>query len=333
VAADAVAAALNVTVTEPAAAGFVTVYPCDAAQPTASNLNFDLGTTIPNAVITKLAADGTVCIFTSQALHVVVDVNGAFPPTTSYKPINPARVIETRPAHTTFDGLQQGGGPVSAGGVTVLQITGRAGVPADATAVVLNVTITEPTTAGYATVYPCGTTPPTASNLNYTPGLTIANLAIAKIGTAGTVCIFTQASTHLVADIDGYFPATTTYAPISPVRVLDTRVGFTTIDGLGAGSGARPTGSVTSVHIAGRSGVPADARTAVLNVTVTNGTAGGYITVYPCGIDPPLASNLNFVSGQTIANSVITQIGATGDVCLFNSQPADLIVDIAGDFP
>ena len=333
VAADAVAAALNVTVTEPAAAGFVTVYPCDAAQPTASNLNFDRGTTIPNAVITKLAADGTVCIFTSQPLHLVVDVNGAFPPTTSYRPINPARVIETRPAHTTVDGLQQGSGPVAASGVTVVQVTGRASVPTDATAVVLNVTITEPTLAGYATVYPCGSIPPTASNLNYTPGLTIANLAISKIGADGTVCIYTQASTHLVADVDGYFPVTTTYAPISPVRLLDTRVGFTTIDGLGAGGGTRAIGTVTAVHVAGRGAVPTDARTAVLNVTVTNGGAAGYVTVYPCGIDPPLASSLNFVAGQTIPNSVITQIGADGNVCLFNSQSTDLIVDVAGDFP
>jgi hypothetical protein len=106
-----------------------------------------------------------------------------------------------------------------------------------------------------------------------------------------------------------------------------------TIDGQGAGAGAQPTGTVTVVRVAGRAGVPADAETAVLNVTVTEPAAAGYATVYPCGIEPPLASNVNFVGGQTIPNAVISKIGTNGDVCIFNSQPTHLIADVNGYFP
>jgi hypothetical protein len=330
---DAVAATLNVTVTEAAAAGFVTVYPCGSERPTASNLNFGVGATIPNAVVTKIGVGGAVCLFASQPVHLVVDVNGYFPPTTSYVAANPARVLDTRAGHTTIDGAQQETGAVAAGSVTAIQITGRAGVPADATAVVLNATVTEPTAAGYATVFPCGTEPPTASNLNYTPGLTIPNLVIAKIGAGGTVCVFSQSPTHLVADVLGYFPAVTSYAALAPARLLDTREGQPTIDTVGSGAGVQPLGATAVVHVGGRGGVPGAAKTATLNVTVTEPHGNGYVTVYPCGIDPPLASNLSFVVGQTIANAVITAIGANGDVCLFTSQPTHLIADVTGYFP
>jgi len=330
---DAVAAALNVTVTEPVRAGYATVYPCGAERPTASNLNFTERATVPNAVVAKIGDAGKVCIYTSQPLHLVVDVNGAFPAPTTYRPINPARVLDTRGGETTVDGVDQGQGAAGAGTVTHVQIAGRAGVPADATAVALNVTVTEPDAAGYATVFPCGTEPPTASNLNYTTGLTVANLAISKIGADGGVCIYSQAGTHLVADVNGYFPPATTFRALDPARLLDTRADRPTIDGLGAGAGLVPLGTVTVVHVAGRAGVPADAHTVVLNVTVTEPDAAGYVTVYPCGIEAPLASNLNFVRGQTVPNAALTKIGTNGDVCIFNSQATHLVADVTGYFP
>ena len=331
--ADAVAATLNVTVTEPAAPGFATVYPCGSTRPTASNLNFDAGATIPNAVITKIGTDGKVCIYASQPLQLVVDVNGEFPPTSSYHAINPTRLLDSRGDQPTADGQQRGGGPIKAGTVTTVQVTGRAGVPTDATAAVLNVTITEPTAAGYATVFPCGAQPPTASNLNYVRGATIPNLVVAKIGANGTVCIYTQFDTQLVVDADGYFPAVTSYKALEPARLLDTRPNRPTVDGQGAGAGVQPTGTVTTVHVTGRGGVPANAVTAVLNVTVTEPVAPGYVSVYPCGIDPPLASNLNFAAGQTIPNAVVSKIGTNGNVCIYNSQPLQLVADVNGYFP
>jgi len=213
-----------------------------------------------------------------------------------------------------------------------VQIRGRAGVPADAWSVVLNVTITEPDGDGYATVFPCGTPRPLASNLNAFTGDTIANLVISNMGADGTVCIFTQAKTHLVVDVDGWFPTSSRFTGVQPARLLDTRPGVKTVDGQGAGIGIRAAGTVTPVKVTGRGGVPANATAVILNATVDGGTAAGYLTVYPCGIAPPLASNLNFVAGDTVPNSVIARLGDDGTVCVFNSQGTHVIVDVDGYF-
>ena len=330
VAANAAAVAMNVTVTNPSADGYLTAFPCDSPRPTASNLNYAAHGTIPNAVVTKLAADGTVCFYAQADLDLVVDVDGYFPATTTYHPLAPKRLFDTRAGGTTIDGAQQGAGAVAANSVTVVHTAGRGGIPADASAAVLNVTITEPADVGYASVFPCGTEPPTASNLNYTIGLTTANLVIAKTGTNGDVCIYSQSATHIVVDTDGFFPHADPYIAMTPGRLIDTRVGGTTIDGISVGARIRPAGSVTVVPVTLRAGVPIEITTAVLNVTVTEPTASGYLTIYPCGIDPPLASNLNYTAGQSIPNAVITRVSADGDICIYNSQPTQLIADITG---
>jgi glucose/arabinose dehydrogenase len=328
--AGAVAASLNVTATNAAGPGFVTVYPCGSAQPTTSSLNYTAGPIVPNAVISKLSPDGKVCLFVNVVTDLVVDVGGYFPLGTSLASINPVRVLETRPGLTTFDGQQQGGGLRAAGSVTVLPIAGRAGVPANAGAVVLNVTATGATAAGFVTVYPCGGNPPLASNINVAPGSTVANLVVTKIGAGGSVCIFTQSPTHLIADIDAYFSGPTTYAALLPARLLETRSGLSTVDTLANGAGIRPRGTITALQVTGRGGVPMGATSAVLNITVTDPVGPGFVAAYPCGIAPPLASNLNYATGQTVANATIVKLAADGTVCLFNSEATDLVADIDG---
>jgi hypothetical protein len=77
---DATAVALNATVTAPAAAGFVTIYPCDATPPTASNLDFTAAQTTANAAAVRLAADGSVCVYAMTVVDVVLDVDGVWRP-------------------------------------------------------------------------------------------------------------------------------------------------------------------------------------------------------------------------------------------------------------
>ena len=131
--------------------------------------------------------------------------------------------------------------PDAAGGTLQLQVGGVAGVPANAAAAVLNVTVTNPAGAGFVTVYPCGQPRPNASNLNYVAGQNVPNLVIAKLGTGGKVCIYTFAPTDLIADVAGYFPAGADYAPIpNPTRILDTRNG--------TGSASAAVGGIVPVH-------------------------------------------------------------------------------------
>lgn len=87
-----------------------------------------------------------------------------------------------------------------------LTVVGRAGVPVDASAVVLNVTVTDPAAAGFVTVFPCGVVQPTASNLNFVAGSTVPNAVIAKVGDGGKVCLFSSQATQLIVDVNGYFP-------------------------------------------------------------------------------------------------------------------------------
>ncbi len=326
---------LNVTVTAARDPGYVTVWPCGSPIPNASNLNYTAGATIPNTVIAKIGTGGKVCLFTEATVHLIADMNAYYPAGAPFVPLVPGRLLDTRqPASATVDHKFEAIGARPAGSVTELDVTGRHGVPADAAAVVLNVTVTAARDPGYVTVWPCGSPIPNASNLNYTAGATIPNTVIAKIGTGGKVCLFTEATVHLIADINAYYPAGAPFVPLVPGRLLDTRQpASATVDHKFEAIGARPAGSVTELDVTGRHGVPADAAAVVLNVTVTAARDPGYVTVWPCGSPIPNASNLNYTAGATIPNTVIAKIGTGGKVCLFTEATVHLIADINAYYP
>jgi hypothetical protein len=148
---------------------------------------------------------------------------------TSFVPVEPQRILDTRPAPDNVSGFV---GPLGAGDVHDFQVTGLAGVPANAASVVLNVTVTGTTQPSFLTLYPTGAVRPLASNLNWSAaGVTVPNLVTVKIGTGGKVSVYNLAgSAHVVADVAGY------YAPGNDK--------FISVDvfGGGAGQGAVNTG-------------------------------------------------------------------------------------------
>lgn len=324
------AVALNVTAVGGPLPGFLTVFPCGGTPPNSSNLNFAANGVIPNAVVSKTDAQGRVCLFSNVSTHVIVDVNGYFPSGSSYVGLTPARLMDTRAGTATVDGQAAGGGTRAAGQVTELVVAGRGGVPADAEAAVLNVTAVAGRNPGFVTVYPCGSPQPNSSNLNFAANGTIPNAVFATIGTAGTVCLFTNANTDLIVDVGGYFPGGSSYVPMNPARLMDTRTDGVTIDGQSSKIGLRSAGQVTELVVEGRAGVPVAATGVVLNVTVTGPTSPGYVTVLPCGESVPNSSNLNFAAAQTIPNAVVAKIGTGGKVCLFSQVPLHLVVDVGG---
>ncbi len=226
------------------------------------------------------------------------------------------------------------GNAAGTGAPVTLSVFGKGGVPASGVgAVALNVTVVageNPTIGGgFVTVFPCGTRPD-ASNLNFTAGQTIPNSVIAPLSASGTVCFYVYGTAHLLADVSGWVPAGAGFNPLTPVRILDTRGGAKV--GNAAGTGAPVTLSVF-----GKGGVPASGVGAVaLNVTVVAGEnptiGGGFVTVFPCGTRPD-ASNLNFTAGQTIPNSVIAPLSASGTVCFYVYGTAHLLADVSGYFP
>ncbi len=332
VAADALAVSLNVTAVDAGGDGYLTVWPCGSPRPTASNVNYVLGATVANAVLATIGSRGAVCVYTSRRTHLVVDVSGFAPHDSTIRAMVPARILDTRVGERTVDGLAQGEGANPGGRVLRLQVGDRAGVASGASAVALNVTALGATVDGFVTVYRCGGVPPTASSLNVVLGGVVANLVVTQIGADGSVCLFTQSTMDLVVDVDATFAGGSTYRPLVPARLLETRPGLSTADGLANGTGPRAAGSVTQLPVAGRGGVSLSSSTVVLNVTVVGPSRAGYATVYPCGIDPPLASNINFSAGQTVPNAVIVRLGTNGTICVVTSQPADLVVDVTGAF-
>lgn len=330
---------LNITATEVTGAGHLTVYPCGDARPTASSLNYSaINDTRPNAVATKLGPDGTVCLYAFGAsTHLIADVAGYFPPGARFVTLNPARLFDTRAGKATVDGAGEGLGPSTVGTPVEVVVGGRAGVPANAAAAVLNVTAAEPAGAGHLTAYPCGETPPTASNVNYAGGdAAIPNLVVVKLGTDGKVCLTSGVSgSHLIVDVTGYFPAGADYTALVPGRLLDTRAGRATVDGEQVGAGKPVAGTPIELPVLGRHGIPADALAVVLNVTAADTDGAGYLKVWPCGAAEPLASNVNFTAaGQTRANAVFATIGDGGAVCIV-AKPASahVVVDVAGFVP
>jgi hypothetical protein len=91
VAAGAAGPALNVTVTWPRAPGFLTVWPCDQARPTASTLNYSAGATVAGLAIVARAADGSFCLLTMASAHLLVDVAGWFTAAATLAPVTPSR--------------------------------------------------------------------------------------------------------------------------------------------------------------------------------------------------------------------------------------------------
>jgi hypothetical protein len=329
---DAAAVVLGVTAADAAAAGYVTVYPCGVERPTVSNLNATPIAAISNTVVVAVGSERRVCAFSSVDTDLVVDINAYVPHASALRSVGPARLLETRPDNglTTIDGDDLGGGRREAGSITELRVSGRAGIAADAGAAVINVTVTDAAVAGFVTVFPCGSAPPLASNLNYVAGQTVANLAVAALGPGGRVCLLTSQAAHLVVDVAGYVPAWADFEPLLPARLLESRAGLGTIDGQSNNVGRRDGGSTTVVVVDGRGGVHGPASAVVLNVTVTEPEAAGYVTVFPCGQARPVVSNVNYAAGQTIANAVIARLGEGGRVCLFTSQPTHLVVDVDG---
>jgi hypothetical protein len=120
--------------------------------------------------------------------------------------VNPGRVFESRAGQRTVDGQQQGVGRRRAGQVTAVVVAGRAGVPASAKAAVVNVTAIAPSDRGFVTLFPCGTARPGSSTLNYAPGEVVANGATIRLGTNGSICVYTHRAMDLIVDVTGYVP-------------------------------------------------------------------------------------------------------------------------------
>jgi hypothetical protein len=201
-ASDVSAASLNVTVTDPQRDGWLTVYPCGQPRPLASNLNFTRGATVPNAVLSGVGADGSVCIVSSADTHVVVDVMGSWGSSGDQVGfVSPERSVDTRAAWGA-------GAPVRlrAGQARVLRPTGSLGVPSGSGVMMVNATAVDASAAGFVTLYPCDGPLPLASVLNVVPREARANSSTVPLASDGALCALSSTDVDLILDVAGFAP-------------------------------------------------------------------------------------------------------------------------------
>jgi hypothetical protein len=311
---------LNLTVTGTTGAGSLIAWADGTTKPSTSNLNWTgASQTIAASATVGVAGDGVVDLYTSSTTHLIADVQGYYTSDTTgskYTALTPARLLDTRSkvGISTTSKISDA--------VISLKVRGHGGVPTGATSVVLNLTATQTVGGGYLEAYPEGATRPTASNLNWSAtGTTIPNLVVVPIGSDGNVSIYVHGTSHVIADVSGYFSTSgAAFDTVTPLRLLDTRT-----------TAALGSGKTLALQISGRDAIPSTGvQAVVLTVTVTGTTGSGYLTAWADGGSRPTASNLNWVKGRTIANQVIVPVGSDGKVDFYTSSTTNVLADVAG---
>ena len=280
------AVVMNVTEADNTAGGFLTAYPQGTTAPTASNLNFVPGQVVANRVIVPVSASGQISILNHAGnTDVVVDVNGYFSDSTGaatagslFTPVTPARVIDTR----------NNPNPIGPDGNLTVPITVNGIAGFGATAAFLNITEPFNTAGGFLTVSPTAPAP-LASDVNFVPGLIVANGDLAALSPSGNVNVFNHAGdTDVILDVAGFFTPAPTVV----------------------------TGSVTFSPNTGPAG-------STVTGTVTNPASVTGIAITGCGVSQVVpASAINQTTGVFTFVIPITQ--AAGNCSLaFASQNAD----------
>lgn len=313
---------LSVTADRTLAAGFLTVHPCGSVRPDVSNVNLRSGTPTANVVVAALDTTRQICVYSSVATDLIVDITGYLGPNgAAFQEIAPRRAVDTRFPDQRPD---SGTGPFGPGVLTIPR--SMLGVASDATAVIVNLTATQTSGSGFLTAYPCAAAVPNTSNVNFAGGEDRANQAIVGLAANGSLCVFASVATHLIVDVTGVFAGSEglPFASSVGARLVDSRNG---------------TGGWTTPFVAGETRVVdtsdrflPGSRSVVVNVLATRATAPGFLTVFPCG-STPSTSSVNFGPGRDVANLVAMSVGLIdGRICVFASAPTDVVIDLFGGF-
>ncbi len=381
----ATAVVVNITAVNPSSTGYLTAFASGQVVPFISTVNFTAGETVANEATIALGDTGdgnygnmTVYNFTGST-DVVVDVQGYYAPNgfdhngpfistgghgAGYNAItdvntgtmHPVRVLDTRPGSG-----QQGAGETLGPDSTLSFYPGTGtfpygtpAVPADATAVVLNVTAATSTADSYLTAWATGGSQPLASNLNFPAGKITPNRVIVPINPdTKQVSIYNFAgNTDVVVDLDGFYArhedGSLYYPLVTPARIVDTRPG----SGKPYSGQTLNTGTILTTNVPADVFPPDTGYSAPggtydsgsyftgfdVNTTITDTTGdGGYLTQYPsnAGSTPPLASDLNWNAGDITSNANQLSSGGTPNIAIDNfnfTGSADLVIDLYGYF-
>ncbi len=227
--------------------------------------------------------------------------------------VAPRRLIDTR-----------AGDVVEAGRALRVPLAGI--VPDDATSVLVNLTSTNPCTAGFLTAYGCDQTLPGTSNVNVASVGSRSTMAVVPTS-GGDLCVYTKNRSDVVVDLFGYTSPTATgrLQAIAPTRLADTRFG----NGADKVRGTLTGGKATAVQTATVAGRPAGATGVALTVTGIAGRSAGWLAAFPCDA-PALTSVVNLEPGEIVANTAFVKLAADGTVCVQSNVAVDVVLDVNG---
>jgi hypothetical protein len=299
------AVAVNLTATQPDAAGFLTARPCDRPLRDVSSVNYPAGGDRGAMAVIPLPATGQLCVYTDAASHVIVDLQGAFVPATGdasgFQPLaTPSRLADTR----------------NTGRQAILTIA----VPAGADAVAVNLTATAADTFGFLSAYPCGGVVPNVSNVNFGPTEPVAGSAFVPTSGDDRICVAASTSVDVIVDITGSFTAGEglTFVPAEPSRMIDTR------SGIGGWAPIHGRDQTIDSRVA-----PADAAAVTGTLTIVSPVTGAFLTAYGCGA-PPATSSVNADARLVLANALTVGVSDEGRLCLTASAVTHSLFDTTG---
>ena len=204
-------AIVNLTGVNPTTAGFITVWPSGTPKPDTSNLNLAAGETAANLAIVGVGAGGMLSFSSSMATDLVVDIMGSVSGA-DFRPVGPKRLLDSRsqPQKLIFDGGSNSSLFLEPGSL-------------QGDSVVLNVTVVDPASDGFVTVVPYPSNGDATSNVNGRRGETTPNLAVVSVGNLNRLGVSWSMTTHLIVDLFGVFPLTSSFHSVVPKRIVDTR--------------------------------------------------------------------------------------------------------------
>ena len=315
-------ALVDVRVTDPKRAGYLTVYANGTSRPGTATVQFQAGKSAENSA---LAMGSTVDFYNGSSGPIDLGVTTYGLEVTSsfglnsetYSPVEPASVLSRT--------------KIAGGGRLTLRVVGRDHVPAAAQDVMLDITVAGGTSAGHFATSAAGDVPQYGGNATsvtggyWAKGQQVTDLVMVPVEAAPAVLANLGSgsayfSASVVGYYDGYASGASVFLPSTPRR-LDTVT-------IGAGR------SVT-LAIAGRNGIPATGTAAVaVNLTAAGATASGTVTAYADGTARPDLISLSYARGAAAANAALVAVGSDGAIRLYNggSRPVTVDVDLTGSY-
>jgi hypothetical protein len=332
--------ALNVTVVPHSGLDFVTVWPGYEPMPSVWTVRSPGGQIVANSAIIKSGSGGTINVYASDDVDVIIDISGIFTEDSTtdlvYYPVKPCRVVETRIAYNSSPGPL---GPPSLGPRETRRFqfpsSPNCSIPSGAAAYSVTLTAIPPHSLSFLTAWPSGGAQPNISNINSPSGRVLANSVIIPASPDGSIDVFSFDSTDLLIDINGYFARDDSqtglfYFPITQCRASDSRSQDGPFGGPIFIDESRKTIPIPSSSC---QGIPVGAKAYALTVTaLPGGSPMPFLTLWPTGLAQPNASILNAFEGQTVSNSAIIPAGQGGSLDVYAFRRTHVVIDVSGYF-